>query len=107
VRGIELHRGKPILYGCGDLINDYEGIPKSPRRNSYAPELGLIYFVRLAGPANRIVQLSMRPIMHRMRIRHAADHDAARLCDILNRESAKWGTRVVNENATLRLEIPA
>ena len=24
--GIEIHRGKPILYGCGDFINDYEGI---------------------------------------------------------------------------------
>jgi len=23
---IEIHRGKPILYGCGDLLNDYEGI---------------------------------------------------------------------------------
>ncbi|MBC7235480.1 MAG: CapA family protein, partial [Chloroflexi bacterium] len=26
VKGIEVYKGKPILYGCGDLINDYEGI---------------------------------------------------------------------------------
>ena len=26
VRPIEVHRGKLILYGCGDFINDYEGI---------------------------------------------------------------------------------
>ncbi|RDI60473.1 poly-gamma-glutamate synthesis protein (capsule biosynthesis protein) [Nocardia pseudobrasiliensis] len=25
-RPIEIYRGKPILYGCGDVINDYEGI---------------------------------------------------------------------------------
>jgi poly-gamma-glutamate capsule biosynthesis protein CapA/YwtB (metallophosphatase superfamily) len=25
-KGIEVHRGKLILYGCGDFINDYEGI---------------------------------------------------------------------------------
>jgi poly-gamma-glutamate synthesis protein (capsule biosynthesis protein) len=24
--GIEVYRNRPILYGCGDLINDYEGI---------------------------------------------------------------------------------
>jgi len=26
VKGIEVHRGKLILYGCGDFIDDYEGI---------------------------------------------------------------------------------
>ena len=25
-RPLEIYRGKPVLYGCGDLINDYEGI---------------------------------------------------------------------------------
>ncbi|MGW8370584.1 MAG: CapA family protein, partial [Gammaproteobacteria bacterium] len=25
-KGIEFYRGKPILYGCGDFVNDYEGI---------------------------------------------------------------------------------
>src|SRR5690606_2510781 len=25
-KGIELYRDRPILYGCGDLLNDYEGI---------------------------------------------------------------------------------
>jgi poly-gamma-glutamate capsule biosynthesis protein CapA/YwtB (metallophosphatase superfamily) len=24
--GVELHAGRPVLYGCGDFINDYEGI---------------------------------------------------------------------------------
>ena len=26
VQGIEVHRGKLIVYGCGDLLNDYERI---------------------------------------------------------------------------------
>lgn len=25
-KAIEVHAGRPILYGCGDFINDYEGI---------------------------------------------------------------------------------
>jgi poly-gamma-glutamate synthesis protein (capsule biosynthesis protein) len=106
VRAIELHRGKPILYGCGDLINDYEGIPKSPQRNSHS-ELGLIYFVRVAKGTNRVTALSMRPTrMHRMRIQHADGVEVSQLCDILNRESAKWGTRIARDGAMLHLEIP-
>ncbi len=27
-KAIEIHDGKPILYGCGDLLNDYEGIDR-------------------------------------------------------------------------------
>jgi poly-gamma-glutamate capsule biosynthesis protein CapA/YwtB (metallophosphatase superfamily) len=26
VKGIEIHRSRPIFYGCGDLLTDYEGI---------------------------------------------------------------------------------
>lgn len=25
-KGIEIYAGRPVLYGCGDLLNDYEGI---------------------------------------------------------------------------------
>ena len=25
-QGVEVYKNKPILYGCGDFINDYEGI---------------------------------------------------------------------------------
>ena len=28
-KGIEVYRNKLVLYGCGDLINDYEGIDGS------------------------------------------------------------------------------
>jgi Putative enzyme of poly-gamma-glutamate biosynthesis (capsule formation) len=26
IKGIEVYRGKLIMYGCSDLLNDYEGI---------------------------------------------------------------------------------
>lgn len=29
VKGAELYKGKLIIYGAGDLINDYEGLPVS------------------------------------------------------------------------------
>jgi len=41
--GIELIDGKLVLYGCGDLLNDYEGIT-GQGHEIYRPELALLYF---------------------------------------------------------------
>ncbi len=38
---VEFHRGRPILYGCGDLLNDYEGIAGY---EAFRPGLGALYF---------------------------------------------------------------
>ncbi|MFW5947223.1 MAG: CapA family protein, partial [Gemmatimonadota bacterium] len=39
--GIEIYRDRPILYGAGDFLNDYEGIRG---REKYRGELALMYF---------------------------------------------------------------
>src|SRR6185436_15002060 len=38
VKGIEVHHGHLILYGCGDLLTDYEGIRG---HENYRGDLGL------------------------------------------------------------------
>jgi poly-gamma-glutamate capsule biosynthesis protein CapA/YwtB (metallophosphatase superfamily) len=43
-KGIERHSGKLVLYGCGDLLNDYEGIRG---HEEFRPELSLIYLPEL------------------------------------------------------------
>jgi len=45
-RGIELYRGRAILYGCSDFLIDYEGIGGD---GAYRPELCLMVFVTLEG----------------------------------------------------------
>jgi poly-gamma-glutamate capsule biosynthesis protein CapA/YwtB (metallophosphatase superfamily) len=47
-RAIEIHRNRLILYGCGDFLNDYEGIRGHER---YRDDLALMYFADLQ-PAN-------------------------------------------------------
>ncbi|TBW55755.1 CapA family protein [Marinobacter halodurans] len=42
--GVEIYRNKLILYGCGDLINDYEGISGY---EAFRPNLRVIYFPEL------------------------------------------------------------
>jgi len=40
--GMELYKGVPVLYGCGDFINDYEGISGN---EEFRFELALAYFL--------------------------------------------------------------
>lgn len=44
-RAMEVYRDRLILYGCGDLINDYEGIGG---HQAYRSELRVLYFATLA-----------------------------------------------------------
>ena len=59
---IEIYRGKPIFYGCGNLINDYEGIAE---RNSFRGDVGCLYFVTLALASGRLKRLEIVPVQLR------------------------------------------
>jgi poly-gamma-glutamate capsule biosynthesis protein CapA/YwtB (metallophosphatase superfamily) len=91
-RPIELYRGKLILYGCGDLIDDYEGITGY---EEYRDDLRLLYFVTLHADSGRLSQLRMVPFQARqMRLHSASESDGAWLATTLDRVSRRFGTRV-------------
>jgi len=96
VKGIEVYRGRPVIYGCGDFINDYEGIGGN---GQYRGELGLMYFVQMDPVSGKLAGLRMQPtLMKRFRVNGASQADALWLCDMLNREGRRFGTRVAMEN---------
>lgn len=102
VKGIEVYRDRPILYGCGDFLNDYEGIGGHER---YRPDLSLMYFPALDATTGRLRSLTMAPTRtHRFRI-NRVEHEAAHwLRDVLNREGKELGTHVeLAEDGRLRL----
>ncbi len=87
-KGIEVHRERPIVYGCGDFITDYEGIGG---REEFRPELSLMYFPTLDADSGRLLKLALTPMrLRRMRLERAAQGDVAWLCDALE----KLGTRL-------------
>jgi poly-gamma-glutamate synthesis protein (capsule biosynthesis protein) len=102
VKGIELYRGKLILYGCGDFLNDYEGIRGY---EAYRDDLTLMYFARLDPATGRVAQLWMFPMqIKQFRLSRASATDARWLQEVLNREGEKFGTRVrLDEEGALRL----
>lgn len=100
---IEVYRDRLILYGCGDLINDYEGISGY---ESFRDDLTLAYFVRVSNADGRLEGLDMVPFRIRsMRLERAGAQEAKWLADTLNRESGSTGTRVEPcRDASMRLE---
>ncbi len=57
--GIEVYRQKLILYGCGDFINDYEGIGSY---EDFHGELCLMYFVCFNTEKSQLDKLTMVPL---------------------------------------------
>ncbi|MFQ5585389.1 MAG: CapA family protein [Thermodesulfobacteriota bacterium] len=102
VKGIEVYKGKLIVYGAGDFITDYEGIGGY---EGYRGDLGLMYFASLEPSTGRLVQLRMTPTqVRRLQVNRASGADASWLRDTLNREGKKLGTHVeVEEDQTLLL----
>lgn len=93
VKGIEVYRGKLILYGCGDLLNDYEGIGDY---TDFRGDLALMYFPAFDVQSGDGVGLTMIPTCtRRFRINKASTEDARWLADTLNRECGNFGARVI------------
>jgi len=89
-RGIEVWNGRLILFGCGDLINDYEGIRGY---EAFHPELSLIYLPTLDSDTGLLKSLRMVPIrMERFRLNHANEEEATWLQDRLNEVCRDYGT---------------
>lgn len=90
VKGIEVYHGRPIIYGCGDLLNDYEGIGGFEQ---YRGELALMYFPTLEN--GRLSRFALTPTRtRRFRLNAAAEAEVRWLMTTLNREGKKFGTRV-------------
>ncbi|MER6026155.1 CapA family protein [Streptomyces sp. NPDC001851] len=92
-RPVEVYRGRLILYGCGDFIDDYEGISGY---EEYRDDLRLGYLVSVDAATGRTTGLRMFPLQaRRMRLEPAADEDRAWLRATLDRISR--GVRIGGE----------
>jgi poly-gamma-glutamate synthesis protein (capsule biosynthesis protein) len=92
VRALQVYHGKLILYGAGDLINDYEGIEGF---EELRPDLALLYLVNADPLTGRLVELRMVPMqIKHFKLNFASYADALWLKNLLNREGKPFGARV-------------
>ncbi|HLT02090.1 MAG TPA: CapA family protein [Geminicoccaceae bacterium] len=91
-KAIEVHRGRPIMYGCGDFLNDYEGITGE---EEYRGDLTVMYLPRLAASDGALVEFPLEVFqIRRFRLQRASRADTAWLQATLDRESRRFGARV-------------
>ncbi len=86
---IELIDGRPVFYGCGDFINDYEGISG---REEFRPDLVGGYFLDIDAISRRLNSLEIVPFrLEKFRLARARGADADWLARRLDRECARFG----------------
>lgn len=92
-KGIEVYHDRLILYGCGDFLNDYEGIDGY---EEYRGDLSLMYFPSFSSSTGRLVEMRLFPMqIRRFQTIHAAAEDSKWLLQVLNREGKQLGTRLL------------
>jgi poly-gamma-glutamate synthesis protein (capsule biosynthesis protein) len=103
-KGIEIYRGRPILYGCGDFINDYEGIGGYER---YRGDLVAMYGIGFGGEGLewlRIVPLRLR----RFALTRASHMDAEWLRQRIEQASPSLdGCFELGEDDSITLRVTA
>jgi poly-gamma-glutamate capsule biosynthesis protein CapA/YwtB (metallophosphatase superfamily) len=91
-RPLEVYRGKLILYGCGDLIDDYEGIRG---HEQYRGDLRLLYLVRVDQSSGRLLGLHLVPLQAgQLRLHRASAGDAEWLQRVLDTVCQPFGARI-------------
>ncbi|MDG4867635.1 CapA family protein [Guyparkeria sp. 1SP6A2] len=102
-KAIEVYRERLILYGCGDLLNDYEGIGG---HKAYRGDLALLYLPTLQ--AGRLTALQMLPFKIRnLRLNRPSAADIDWLTTRMDREAARFGGHVRQDGNALVLDWPA
>lgn len=100
---MELYRDRLILYGCGDFLNDYEGIGGY---EEFRGDLVLMYFPTLAIGSGTLLRLELVPLkIYRLQLKRPAAVEVEWLRARLDRECRPFGLTVRHVSAThLRLE---
>ncbi|SCL28374.1 poly-gamma-glutamate synthesis protein (capsule biosynthesis protein) [Micromonospora pallida] len=81
-RPVEVYRDRLVLYGCGDLIDDYEGIAG---QEEYRPHLRLLWLPTLDAATGVLRRLRAAPMrMRRMRLARAAPDETRWLAELLD-----------------------
>ncbi|MGZ5000909.1 MAG: CapA family protein [Methylomonas sp.] len=91
-KGIEIYEGKPIIFGCGDFLNDYEGISGYEQ---FRGDLALMYFVTMDVATGKLASLIMTPMqIRRFQLSHPQPEDVQWLATVIGRQSQLLDTKV-------------
>lgn len=90
-RAIEMYNGKPIFYGCGDFINDYEGISGY---EEHRDDLPLMYFLDFDAMSLQFEKMTLIPLQIKKFRLHLA-----------NKRDGDWVLKTLNESAPFSVQF--
>lgn len=91
-KGLEVYKNRLILYGCGDFLNDYEGIGGY---ESFRSDLVLMYFPCIDPETGKLAALRMVPMrMNKFRLKRASQADTQWMRETLMRKAGVYGGRL-------------
>ena len=91
VKTAEIYRDRLVLYGCGDFLNDYEGISGY---EVFRSDLTLMYLLAINPRRGQLVETRLVPMrIARFRLNRSAEADTKWLCGLLNQLGAPFATR--------------
>jgi poly-gamma-glutamate synthesis protein (capsule biosynthesis protein) len=91
-KAMEIYRRRLILYGCGDFLNDYEGIAGY---DAFRNDLSLMYLVDIDPGSGALAGLQMVPLrIRRFQLDRPSPADTAWLLDAMDREARRFGAGI-------------
>ena len=92
-KAIEVYHKRLILYGCGDFLNDYEGIRGC---EEFRGDLVLMYFADIDPKTGNLAALEIIPLQIRnFRLDRPSRQDSEWMLQMLQRECLLFGTGIV------------
>ena len=91
-KGIEVYNGRLILYGCGDFLNDYEGIQGY---EDYRGDLALMYFANIEPATRTLSAVEIVPLqIRKFALVRPSGPDIDWVRQTLERESHRFSARI-------------
>jgi poly-gamma-glutamate capsule biosynthesis protein CapA/YwtB (metallophosphatase superfamily) len=92
-KAVEVYHKRLIFYGCGDFLNDYEGIHG---HEEYRSDLALMYFADIEPKTGNLAALEIVPLQIRnFRLNRPSRQDIEWIQQMLERESLQFKTGIV------------
>jgi poly-gamma-glutamate synthesis protein (capsule biosynthesis protein) len=91
-KAIEVYRNRLILYGCGDFLNDYEGISGY---EGYRDDLALMYFADIDAASGNLAALEIVHLqIRKFQLVFPSKQDIGWMQQTLDRESRRFGAGI-------------
>ncbi len=99
-QGIELYKGRPIIYDAGDFVDDYAVDAKL--RNDW----GLLFRLEVDGSGVRQIELIPAVIRHRQ-VNRGTEPEREAIAERIEGLSAELGTTILHQGERLWIEARA